>query len=343
MPAMKHVNALIILVAGLILISAGCGSDTESSATNDAGQHQNADAESPDAESPDAESPDAESPDAADTSSEGDAALAPPWDPSDSLGGDRPAKVVLPDDYDTSRSWPLVILLHGYTATNTIQDAYFGLSRRSTERGFITVLPNGTRDSGGNRFWNATDACCDFGNSGVDDVQYLTDLVGEAKERLAVDESRVYFMGHSNGGFMSYRMACELGSEIAAIASLAGAAFADGQDCTEDGQVGVLQIHGDADATVFYEGGEFFGNPYPGAPDVAERWATRNNCGQPQSGEPLDLDKGIAGSETDVELWHECDGERRVELWTIRNGGHIPSLSDDFTDHVLDFLFVHEL
>lgn len=328
MLAMKYVNSLVVIFACSMIFAAGCGSDDESSATDDAGPN------------PDVQS----KADAGDASSEDAGGDAPAWDPSDPLGGDRPAKVVLPDDYDTSRSWPLVVLLHGYSATGPLQDAYFGLSRRGTDRGFITVLPNGTEDAAGNRFWNATDACCDFADSGVDDVQYLTELVAEAKERLAVDERRVYFMGHSNGGFMSYRMACELGSEIAAIASLAGSAYADGQDCAEDGNVGVLQIHGDADETVAYTGGEFFGNAYPGARDAAARWAARNGCDdQPQSGEAIDLDKDVDGAESDVDAWQACDADRRVELWTIRGGSHIPSLSDDFTDRLLDFLFAHEL
>jgi polyhydroxybutyrate depolymerase len=324
MAAMKYAITLVIFAAGLTLAT-GCGSDADSTQQNtgDAGQ---SDTTQTDTTQQDA----------------GDAALAPPWDASEPLGGDRPARVILPDAYDRTQSWPLVVLLHGYTATGPLQDAYFGLSRRGDERGFITVLPNGTQDGAGNRFWNATDACCNFGGSSVDDVQYLSDLLAEAKERLAVDADRVYFMGHSNGGFMSYRMACELGSEIAAIASLAGSAFDDAQDCAENGQVGVLQIHGDADETVLYDGGEFAGNAYPGAREVAERWAARNGCdAQAQTGEAADLDKDVDGAESDVEQWGGCEADRRVELWSIRGGGHIPSLSDDFTDRVLDFLFAH--
>lgn len=327
---MKPVISTIILAA---LLSAGCGSDTGSTSTADAdtGRHTEADADA------------ASTSDAGHQSDADATSLAPPWDPSTPLGGDRPAEVMLPDDYDTSRAWPLVVLLHGYGASSTIQNAYFGLSRRRSERGFILVLPNGTFDASGKRFWNATDACCNFADTAVDDVQYLTDLLTEAKERLAVDADRVYFMGHSNGGFMSYRMACELGSEISAIASLAGSSFDDAQDCAEDGQVGVLQIHGDNDQTVLYDGGAFFGDAYPGAPGVAQRWAARNGCeSQPQDGQPLDLESGIDGAETEVDQWTGCDPATSVELWTIQGGGHIPSLQDDFTDRVLDFLWAHE-
>ncbi len=283
-----------------------------------------------------------EADDAGDGGPSSDAELAPPWDPDDSLGGDRPAEVLLPDDYSTSRSWPLVILLHGYSASAAVQDGYFRLSDRRHDRGFITVLPNGTRDASGKRFWNATNACCNFAGSDVDDVVYLSGLVSEAKQRLAVDTERVYFMGHSNGGFMSYRLACEFGSQIAAIASLAGSSFDDAQDCAEDGQVGVLQIHGDSDETVSYEGGEFFGEAYPGAREVAQRWAGRNGCeADPETGDSIDAVSSIDGAETDIERWSSCDPATSVELWTIQGGGHIPALAGDFTDRVLDFLWAH--
>ena len=92
-------------------------------------------------------------------------------------------------------------------------------------RGFLYCYPDGTIDRWGNRFWNATDACCDFGNTGVDDAGYLRGVIEEIARRFAVDRKRVYLIGHSNGGFMAYRMACQSADLIAGIASLAGTTF----------------------------------------------------------------------------------------------------------------------
>lgn len=329
MSAMKSLVLITIVATALF---AGCSSDTgsegDSSPSADAEHHDGADGASGSDAADGAGGADADqADDAGDGGAGSDAALAPPWDPDDSLGGDRPAEVLLPDDYSTSRSWPLVILLHGYSASAMVQDGYFRLSDRRHDRGFITVLPNGTRDASGKRFWNATNACCNFADGDVDDVVYLSSLVSEANQRLAVDTERVYFMGHSNGGFMSYRMACELGSQISAIASLAGSSFDDAQDCAEDGQVGVLQIHGDSDDTVLYEGGEFFGEAYPGAREVAQRWAGRNGCGaDPETGDSIDAVSSIDGAETEVERWTNCDPSTSVELWTIEGGGLDPQI-----------------
>ena len=84
-------------------------------------------------------------------------------------------------------------------------------------------MANGTRDPDGNRFWNATDFCCDLHNTQVDDVKYLSGLLEEAATHIAVE--RIFALGHSNGGFMSYRLACEGIPGLVAIASLAGTSF----------------------------------------------------------------------------------------------------------------------
>ena len=124
----------------------------------------------------------------------------------------RPALIVLPSGYyrvplDERPSIPLVFSLHGYSSHYMDQDSYFGMSRLVNSYNFALVLPNGKRDDVGNRFWNATDFCCGMADTKPDDVAYLMGLVEEAAERVNID--RVFVTGMSNGGFMSYRLACE--------------------------------------------------------------------------------------------------------------------------------------
>lgn len=87
-----------------------------------------------------------------------------------------------------------------------------------------------------------------------------------------MDDSRVYVIGHSNGGFMSYRMAYEHSDAVAAIVSLAGANHADQRD-PPPYPVHVLQIHGTDDTTILYRGGEINENRYPSAMASVSRWA----------------------------------------------------------------------
>lgn len=257
------------------------------------------------------------------------------------LGGDRPARVIVPPDYDGSESWPVVLLLHGYTASGLAQDAYFRMSQTAREQGFLLLRPDGTTDTGGNRFWNATARCCDFGGTGVDDVGYLREILAELAMHYNVDADRVYLVGHSNGGFMSYRMACDASDVITAIASLAGATWSDTARCGDPARpVSVLQIHGTNDATIAYEtiGAEL------GAQDSVERFAERAGCNLTGS-ETLDnkdLDTSLSGAETDVVVYRDgCAAGVDYALWTIDNGGHIPSIQPDFSTQVYEWLSTH--
>ncbi len=150
---------------------------------------------------------------------------------------------------------PLVVLLHGLGSSGATMEEYFQLQPLAESKGFLLALPDGTKHADGARFWNATDACCGFGST-VDDVAYLGSVIDEVEGARNVDRSRVYVMGHSNGGFMSYRMACDVADRVAAIASVAGATWADPSKCTPSEPVSVLQVHGTADEGIRYDGGQ---------------------------------------------------------------------------------------
>ncbi|HYD48749.1 MAG TPA: alpha/beta hydrolase-fold protein, partial [Terriglobales bacterium] len=165
----------------------------------------------------------------------------------------RPAAVVLPEDYDITKQYPLVILLHGFGVSGSIQDFLLQLSARTTSHQFILVLPDGTRNSADQRFWDATPECCNFTGAPVDDVGYLAALIEEASEIYAVDRSRVRLTGHSNGGYMSYRYICEHPIRVDRIAVLAGSTFIDAADCDDPEPVDILHMHGTNDQTILYD------------------------------------------------------------------------------------------
>lgn len=266
---------------------------------------------------------------------------APPAVFPDVIGGARPAEVWGPDGWAQVESLPLVVLLHGFSANGELQNLLFGYSETIAELPFVLVLPDGTENTEGLQFWNATPACCDFENSGVDDVGYLLSLLDEAEERWNIDPSRIYFSGHSNGGFMSYRMACEAPERIAGIAGLAGATFADEASCDPAARTHVLHMHGALDEDVLYGGSDDPGRPVPGARESAERWAARAGCGEaePVVGEALDLWSNLGSPDTEVLGWRACSSGRDVDLWTMPEGGHIPIPDDAFAPTVLRWLF----
>jgi polyhydroxybutyrate depolymerase len=248
----------------------------------------------------------------------------------------------IPSSYSKGTSLPLVVLLHGYGATGAMQESYMKFESVAETNKFILVYPDGTVDSSGRRFWNATDACCDFFSAVADDV-YLLSILKEMESSYSIDAKRIYFVGHSNGGFMSYRMACKYPDRIAAIASLAGASYFKTTDCGAKSSVSVLQVHGTKDETILYEGGQILGTSYPGAVASASQWATFNQCTQNAAtrSSKFDLEPNITGDETSVTAWTNCQNSSEVELWTMEGAAHIPTLKSTFATKIWEFFAAH--
>jgi polyhydroxybutyrate depolymerase len=260
------------------------------------------------------------------------------------VGGDRPVTVHVPPSYVCATSAPLVILLHGYSASSELQEKYFKVGAESDKRGFLYLNPDGTTDPVGNQFWNATDSCCNFGKSTIDDSSYISGLITEMQAEYNVDPKRVYVMGHSNGGFMSYRMACEHGDQIAAIATLAGAMWADTSKCPAKTPVSVLQIHGTADAVISYNGASILNNPYPAAETTVADWVAINGCtgAADTSAPPTDLVGNIDGNESTATTYGACTNGTNVAFWSIAGGSHSPGISTEFTPRIIDFLLAQK-
>lgn len=260
------------------------------------------------------------------------------------FAGRGPVKLHVPPGYSEGTPAPLVILLHGYGVSAYSQEAYMQFEPLSDERGFLYATPNGLIDPFGFRFWNGTDACCQFIGD-ADDSGYLRGLIDAIAERYTVDFKRIYFIGHSNGGFMSHRMACDHADTVAAVASLAGMTWLDPADCNPGEPVHVLQIHGTGDDLVLYGGGCFGGlGCYPSALATALQWAGHNGCSETGELElpALDLVTEVAGLDTlRTRFATGCRAGGSAELWTIFSGFHVPGLTDAFGPAVIDYLFAH--
>ncbi len=273
----------------------------------------------------------------------GPASAATPTGPA--IGGDRPVRMAVPPGYRPGRPAPLLVLLHGYGGSPDQDESYLALGPVAAADGMLYARPEGLRDSRGRHFWNAAPACCDRDGVGVDDSAYLRGVVEEIQRHYTVDPARIFVVGFSNGGFMAHRMACEHADLVTAVVSIAGAGPLVAGDCVPARPVAVLQIHGDADASVRYEGGDM-GGGYPGAVRTVEDWARRNGCAVPgRPGPARDLVAG-AGSpdaaETRTVAHAEgCRPGGYAELWTVAGGEHLPALSPGFGRQVVDFLRAH--
>ena len=256
------------------------------------------------------------------------------------VGGDRPAVLAVPKGRSSKTLTPLLLLLHGYGDDGLALLTFYDFAMRAEEGGFAILVANGARDEEGNRYWNATDLCCGKADVKPEDVSYLVGLVEEAGTLVAVD--RTYVLGHSNGGFMAYRLACENMAGLAGIVSIAGSEFEDVDRCAGSNPVSVLQVHGDRDGVVRIDGGvmpALGAGRYPGSAQVTERWAERAGC---DSGAetPVAFRIGDLVHSPWVQVWRYregCEEGVTVEFWEVSGAGHIISGSY-FVDRVLDWL-----
>ena len=263
-------------------------------------------------------------------------------------GGARSAVLVLPDPLPDGEI-PLVVSLHGFGSDSFFQSLYVPLHNRVNAHGFALLLPNGTENADGQRFWNPTDG---FGKANQDDTGALTALVQEAGGEF--DMGPVYFFGYSNGGFMAYHMACKGLPGLRAVASLAGTSYYEDSSCEDAPPVSVLHIHGTDDSVILHEGAETVAEAkgdrerafYAGAEEMVTRWARRAGCDWPEDPEPyarLDFDQFAPGPETGAfRVETGCAAGISIELWIGEGSGHTPGYGDTFTDALLEWLLAQE-
>ncbi|HEY5947054.1 MAG TPA: hypothetical protein VIV40_16235 [Kofleriaceae bacterium] len=253
--------------------------------------------------------------------------------PGKIYGGDRPAELKTPPTLTPGKKYPLLVVLHGYSANGFVQTAFFGVGGLPGADQAFLIAPDGKTDSSGKQFWNADPACCDFDHTNVDDVGYIGGLIDAISADWPIDKNQVFILGHSNGGYMAYRMACERADVIAAIGSLAGDASSTPSACTPSKHVAVVHLHGTADQIV----------PFTGATPSVDQWAAKNGCATTRTETTtLDLDSTVAGAETHVAPNAGCPSDGAVELWTMEGSSHIPSLNSSFSTAVFSWFTAHK-
>jgi polyhydroxybutyrate depolymerase len=221
----------------------------------------------------------------------------------------RTYNVYLPADYQPGNTLPLILALHGYTQTGQSMMTFSGFNQVADTAGFVVVYPDGIGNA-----WNVGFS----GGSTADDVGFLLALTDTLHQRYNIDYSRVYATGFSNGGFMSYRLACETPDRIAAIAPVAGTMTVESAaSCAPGLSVPVLHIHGTSDFVVSYNGG--FGNL--SVDQVINLWNGFNQCPVQPTIENLP-DIVAEGSTVQRYTWSPCSGDSRVVLLKVINGGH---------------------
>jgi polyhydroxybutyrate depolymerase len=252
------------------------------------------------------------------------------------------AAVHLPANLATGERAPLLLLLHALGTSAEDIEKRTDWATFAATNGLAWLAPNGPVDSLGRRFWDAGPSCCNFTGPPLDHVASLRALLEDTLARYPIDRERVYVGGISNGGFMAHRLACAAPELVRGIVSISGAGPLDATTCKDPVSLRVLEIHGDADPMVSYDGGHLSNDPrlpeHASAQKTVTDWAARLGCrSDPIAGEPIDLEKRFAGAETRVTRYEGCT-RGALELWTVRGGNHYLAFHQPAPERVWQFL-----
>jgi len=224
----------------------------------------------------------------------------------------RKFSLYIPTVYNSNNPVPLLFNLHGLGSNATQQQLYGNFMPIADTANFLIVHPEGTAPLG-NQYFNAG-----FTPLGANDVLFMSDLIDSLKLIYTINEDRIYSCGMSNGGIMSYYLACLSANRFTAIASVTGSMLHSWFNVSPNRPVPIMQIHGTNDATVPYAGDASLVH----IDSVIKKWVTHNQCNPvPTTYSVPDIDPSDGATAIQYQFTGGTNNAE-VELFKVINGAH---------------------
>ena len=232
---------------------------------------------------------------------------------------DRFYYVYTPSNLDSNESVPVLFAFHGYGSSAMRHLNYTNYFPLADSNNFIVIYPQGATTATLSTHWNVGGWTS---KSTIDDLDFVDTVISLLKDKIQIDETRIYSSGMSNGGYMGYHLACNLSSKFAAIASVTGSMTNDTfNECDPTHPTPILQIHGLLDFIVPYDGNA----GSKSIPDVINYWVNYNSCNL----DPETLIKYDDYSLVVYETYSNCLNDVNVKLILHPEMGHDwPSLQE---------------
>lgn len=240
-------------------------------------------------------------------------------------GVERTYELYVPSDIDYSKTVPILIVLHGGGGQGKGMIKLTGFNDEADKNKFIVVYPDGI-----NKHWNdgrEVNVTLKDGKV-VNDVQFISQLIDTVKTKYQIENSNIFVTGISNGGFMCFRLACDMLDKIKAIAVVAASMTIEQINyCCPSSPVPVMIIFGDQDPLVPFEGGDVGfklfkkrGKVIP-VKQTVDFWVKNNECNSDPAITTVD-----SSSDEDTKavnyLYSGGKNNSCVNYWLIKGGGH---------------------
>jgi polyhydroxybutyrate depolymerase len=235
-------------------------------------------------------------------------------------GRDRHFTLVLPDGAQRGRPLPTVVALHGGFMNGKAMRRMFGLDELAAQDRFVVVYPDA--------IWRRWNDGVSRHNGGADDVRFLRNLADHLVRQGIADPKRIYLVGVSNGGMMTYRVACQSPGIFAAYAAvIANMPKQVADECRPSGGTPIIVINSTDDPVNPYEEGDnrrWLRGEVLSTLDTVDFWQRRNGCEGRSQEKPLPDKDDSDGSTVVARQFAECRSGSPVVLLTVEGGGHLP-------------------
>lgn len=240
-----------------------------------------------------------------------------------------------------TEDFPIVFVIHGYTGSAEGIAAYTGMNSIAEREGFIAVYPQGTIDSNGNTFFNVGYEFND--DSSINDVSFIRELVRSISQEFNLKRKKAFATGMSNGGDMSYLLACTSSDLFKAVAPVAGVLMKGLKDsCELSSPVPIFDIHGTADKISLFEGdlnNEGGWGAYYDLPSTIDFFAERYQLTNKSVKQMTSKESGA-----DYDIFFERhwtdDLEEEVWMYRIEDGRHVwPGIKFNWWDNPLAWFY----
>lgn len=223
----------------------------------------------------------------------------------------------LPPNYYEASDFSLVIALHGGGGSGEQFESSSLLTNKANAEKFIVVYPDGVQNPLGIRTWNAGNCCAYARDNNINDVKFISNLIDHLIANYKINPKKVYATGHSNGGMLTYRLACELSDKIAAFAPNASTMVLT-QPCTVARAVPILHMHSMLDENVPYKGGVGIGpsgNYNPPVDSTLNVFQQKDQCAN--AAQVITDNSGYRFTK-----WSSCSGNVSIQYYLTKDGGH---------------------
>ena len=184
-------------------------------------------------------------------------------------GVNRAYYVSYPTNFSNEPS-SLIINMHGYGGNALNQLGYTQMDEIANSQNIAIAYPQGLNNS-----WNVFTF---WDSNTYDDVGFISYMIDDISQNFNIDSNKIYACGMSNGGYMAYRLACDLSNKITAFGSVTGNFMLSNSlnDCqSQDRDIPIIHFHGTSDAIV-----DYFPPSFDGSLTVEESiqfWSNYNN------------------------------------------------------------------